>query len=210
MNLKKTVLSSLAVVALSLSMASPIAFAAEGNSVDGKVGVNEVGTFNFNLWGNQAPNFGTVDLDTTTGDQVLPTKSQQVDYHETRTSSPGWTIQLTATDFEANDESGHSIPASYLTVGAGSPYAGAWFSCLKSSAVENTDNPFARPTVPTAQANLAGAVSILDADEGRGCGHFFQKLTWGMTVPQGTYTGGDATTFVSDITISTMAEAGEP
>jgi hypothetical protein len=208
MNLKKTVLSSLAVVALSLSMAAPIAFAAEGNSVDGRVGVNEIGTFNYNLWGSHAPNFGMTNLNTTTGDQVLPTRQQQVDYHELRTTSPGWTIQLAASDFVADDNSSHQIDASYLSVTAGNPYAGAAFSCLKTSAIENEDNPFAPPTVPTSQSDLSDAVPIMRAEPGRGCGTFYQVLTWQLTVPQGTYTGGGETTYVSDITVSTMAEVG--
>lgn len=212
MNLKKKAISLFAAASLAMTMGAPLVSAAEGNSVDGEVGVYETGTFNYNLWGSHAPDFGTVGLKTTTGDQVLPQKRQQVDYHELRTTSPGWTIQLTATEFEANDGSGHSISSEYLAVSPGTPRVGAAFACYKSTAVENPDNPFAKPVVPASgKFTLDSAVEILTADAGRGCGTFYQDLMWEMTVPQGTYTGGNNTpvTYVSNITASTVADVGE-
>jgi hypothetical protein len=209
MNFKKTVLSSFAIVALSLSMAAPVALAAdtEQDLRNAQASVTEGGSMNFGTW--QGVTFGSVTVTTTKGAETSE-QPQLLEVNDSHSSSFGYTLQLSADDLIEADGN-YVIDNDNLLVRRSGFVAHS--SCLGGAAKPVVGgNGYQKTTIGlgNAQTSLETPVTLVSADAGRGCGLFHLGYMYQLDVPAGTYTGGGTAVYNADLTISNVAEVGDP
>jgi hypothetical protein len=98
---------------------------ADDDSVNGHSTVNETGTFDYNWWygtsgSGSGFSFAAADVNTVTGDVVIG--ENFFDVREMRATSPGWTLTISASDFNASggfqiDKSNLSLTTLWLNPG---------------------------------------------------------------------------------------------
>lgn len=205
MKLRSTILGALAAVAMIGGAITPT-LADVQPEVNASVNVNDVGTFEFWLWG--VGSIGSVDVTSTTGGSV--TYGQTLQVNDQRATSPGWNLELSISDF--SDGNGHTIEAS--NVGLTVQRFNYASSCMTSAAPPpNPTNAYQTVSDVTGSGHAGGhfesapiayPLTAVSADSGRGCGNFITGLTNLVKIPAGTYTGGPGVgaTYTSTITVS--------
>ena len=72
----------------------------------------------------------------------------------------------------------------------------------------NATNPFQNVTLGATPTDFDSAVTLIQADAGRGCGSIWINTGWELNVPAGTYTSGTSTVYTSDIVVSEVGAPG--
>lgn len=198
MNLKKTVLSLFAAVAMVGSMLLP-AYAADV-TVSSTAG--EDGSFISPYMTTSTLAFPVALVQAQVGDTVESNQRWMVT-GDSRAYSPGWTISMDADDF--TDGNGHVIEIENLSVS---------FKSFESSATGcTTANP--KPDNPYGTMIKGGgtfgdsAVTVLEHTPGRGCsfissGVIKPSYIFTLNVPPATYTGGHEAVYTTTMTLTTQ------
>jgi hypothetical protein len=190
MNLRtrlKSGLALLAALAIVLGVATPALADNSDSAASVNVQLNDVGSFTFGLWNSTVTLSAT---NVTTNQGGTSTSAVVLGVNDTRTNSPGWTLDIVASDF--TDGAGHSIPKSNFTM---TEPNNANLSCPGTPV---PSNPFQVLTAQTGSVNLGTENWVLKATAGRGCGSRIQQLNLSVAVPAGTY----ATNYTSTLTVS--------
>lgn len=207
MKLRSTILGAVAAVAMIGAAISP-SLAADQPQVNANVTLNDVGTFQFWLWG-AVHNLGSVNVSTTTGGNLPYEQVLQV--NDERAFSPGYSLQIAVTDF--SDGGGHTIEASNVTLNT--QRFNRANSCIGGSAPAPVpSNPYQSVANVTGSGNadvhvgpLTYSQTVVSAGPGRGCGDFYTGLTNNVNIPAGTYAQAGGTTYTSTITVSNTSAA---
>jgi hypothetical protein len=207
MNFKKTLLSSFAVMALSLSMAAPVALAADTDKDvrNSQASVTEGGSMNFSTW--QGVTFGSVTVTTTTGAETTE-QAQLLVVNDSHSSSSGYELQVSAGDL--TESGGHVIDNDNLIIRRSGFVAHS--SCMGGAAPPVVGGNGYQTTaigLGNVQTPLGTPITLVSAGEGRGCGLFHLGYMYKMNVPAGTYTGGGTAVYNGNITISNVAGVGD-
>lgn len=211
MNLKKSLVSFVGAAALMTSMLAPV-MAADTTSDDAtsNVTVNEGGSFNFNLWSSSIT-FNVATISSPTGQTVAMSGDNHavLFIEDSRTSSPGYKLQMSATNLTSG--STYFIEAANLSVRHSG--GGVHSSCRWSgSPAPVGGNSFQTHTLHlgSSYVPLSSGVDLISASDGRGCdwgsGGFQENYSWQLHVPAGTATG----VYSGDVTVSSVAEVGDP
>lgn len=224
MNLKKTVLSMLAVAALTISVAAPMPVLAEGSTgTSTTTTVNEDGAFWYYLhpeplvWGNVDSPGVTTTVNWTPSDVL----GAPVFWNNGYSHDPdGFALTLSATDLVSG---GYTIESENLSV---MRYAQAYGNCSVNAPTPSFTGLFNVGTTYPLTPEVGGnefmvetwissnsrqsfgegvAVEVVDATAGRGCGLAEIDLSWGLSVPAGTYTGGDSAVYTGSVTLTATA-----
>lgn len=207
MNLKRTLVSALAATTLVLSLAAPVALADDTKSTNAEV--DEAGSLYSSFSNNVA--FGVADI-STFGDPVTLTELPAGYHHpfkvnDSRTSSPGYTFQISATDLTNGS---FSIAKGNLQIkaGGGNGPLSAGYSCLAGSLrashpiVGGNDWQTVELDVSSSTwTPLTGTTDLITGGVGRGCGGigpsgnnsasggYQANFQFQLSVPAGTATG---------------------
>lgn len=219
MNLKKTVLSLFAATAIVGSMLAPVAAQVPTPKNENTHStVTEGGGFTFSFGGGGHGGVLFVDavVSSPLGDTVeLSGANHRVmSVSDTRTSSPGYTLQMTATNLEHSGfaTNGFYIDKSYLSVrnGGGNGPVGVHSSCLWNGALATPDGAVVGNntyqvhtwTLGSTYTPIGDGTQLFTAGEGRGCdfgrGGFQYNMGWQLALPGGIATG----TYQGSVTIS--------
>lgn len=201
MKLKRLLATTFAAAALVASFATPLAYA-DSDSVNGHSTVNEIGTFDYFWWYGTSGsgtgfNFEAADVDTINGDVVGGLNALEIE--EMRASSPGWTLTISATNFDGPGS--YEINKANLSVTALN-LSGGHQNCLGVLA-PLPENPF--QTIGSNVGSLATDFALFTATAGRGCGSFYHNVVFQLNVPAGTHTGGTSANYTSMITLTDTA-----
>ena len=200
MNLKRTLISAVAGLALVASIAVPAQIAtAEGE--ESNVTVNEGGSFsNLHMWYGGVT-FGPVTV-TSQNAATVSQPNQYIDLTDTRASSPGWTIQLEATNLSADDT--HTIESKNLSLAFSH-----WGPQCADPAVWDSSNP-GNPSndfqtvsnLVVGTQTLASPINVMEADAGRGCNRLAGLYDFTLYVPAGTFTSGQSAVYTGDLILT--------
>lgn len=200
MNLRKTLVASIAVLGLMASVAAPAAHADE--SVNGHAPVNETGTFVYWWWYGNPTGSGigftlpSTNVNTTTGGTATYS-NQYLEVQETHATSAGYELQVSATNFISGT---HSIANTNFSITDIDVNPG--FPNCKGTLAPNPGNAF--QTVDTAIGNLGSEFNLIDGSIGRGCGAMTFFVDFSLVIPAGTYTGGTSTSYTSTVTLTDL------
>jgi hypothetical protein len=207
MNLKRTLISTVAALGLAVSVMAPVA--ADDSATTG-ANVEDTGTFTYSLWAS-AISFGTAQVSTTQSATLtnLPSGGyvpQILEIKDTHSyNNEGWSLQMTAGDLTSES---YTIENTNLSVQRQT--LGVHSSCLGSAAPPVVGgNAYQTITYgPSSFTSLADAVSLATGSTGRGCGAFQLGYVWQLYVPAGTYTGEGTAVYTGSVTVSEVAEVG--
>ncbi len=193
-----------AVATALLVLGSVTSTAVADDQAEGSTTINEGGTFRYWIQ-EDTVSFGTQSVSTTTGGTLTTTGGTNLEVIEQRTSSPGWTLQLTASDFTTGDgEDAYFIDNDNLSIS--STHLTPFQSCLSANPpAEVGNNEYQNVALLTAPQSLSTPVNLAVAGEGRGCNRFIFLTRYQLDVPPGTATG----LYTSDLTLTNIVEEPE-
>lgn len=216
MNLKRTLVSTVAALGMAASVMAPVALAEDTTQqqTTSQASVADGGSFTFSIWGPAVSfSLATVSTNTTQTVSLDGDNHRRIDVTDEYSYNPdGWTLQMTASDLETADGA-YSIDNDNLSVWRQT--GGLSWSCLAGTlppgmTPEVGGNEFQDITFNLGSTHmpLSGAVPMLTGGIGRGCGTIQNGYGFELVVPAGTYTGGGTAVYTGDIIVSTVNEVG--
>lgn len=209
MEIRKRILSLLAVGAICIPMVAT-AYASE---VDTDGTAKEGGAFTFSLTGNNPYSFGTGVITTDEGKELRINRSLK--WNDTSAYNPtGFNLQLTATNLTTGDsENGYYIDNENLFIRASSTPAELCTLSQDPVLGEIQGNNDFQEFDSTKQlvhpggsndpgSSLDGAVNVVAASDGRGCGETSLGTRLTLFIPAGSYTAGGEAEYVGTLTLS--------
>lgn len=211
MNLKKTIFSVVGAAMIIGSMFAPVV-AEEGVTKEETSTATVTEKGDFGIWTNGVGvTFGEAFVSTKVGDKVTvpasngpesPIKVVQV--RDDHASSDGYVLRLAASDlkFEKYYISNTNLEVKRTRLMRGTN------TCLATNPPkEQGGNSFQHVEVlDSGTYFLDTDLTLVTAGSGRGCGEFALGLEYTLHVPEGTYTGGESTTYKGTLTFTTVIE----
>jgi hypothetical protein len=207
MNLKKTAISLFAAMAMTLTLAAPMASAQIQQT--SQATVNEDGSFSYQMT-FASMSFSAVDVTSTEGATVRASRGN-VQFTDTHSYNPtGWKIAISSGNLETLDEA-HFISNENLSVwersAPGCAYA-ATYPVVGNNGYQTLSTHLpggpGGPGVP-----LSVQQDVVSASSGRGCGTSNVGLYYSLNVPAGTYTGNGTAIYYGSFTLTNTMEAGD-
>lgn len=196
MNLRRRLFSLIAGLALFASVATPAAMADE--SIVLNLPVIDSGTFDWGFWVSSV-NLPSQAVDWDTGSTYTTNPEIMFFHNDTRASSPGWTLTISAPNLTQTAPSTHFIENKNIKVS--SHYFAPHSSCLGVSYPANPSNPFVTLQNPaqlfSTPPDLSTTRTLATSTSGRGCGYMQNSIKFTVTVPAGSVPGAYNTTFVA-------------
>lgn len=212
MNFKKTFVSAVATVALSISLVAPMAFADSSQTASSTI--DEGGEFTFQM-GFSSVSF-TAEGVTTSQSVIVQSSRGSVSFNDTHAyNDDGWSLSVHADDFKTSDGV-YSIDSDNFRVWERSK-AGCTMAASSPVVGGNNYQTITDGYLPTGPGSTAvpkglpmsSDQKVVSGSEGRGCGASSVGLYYQLTVPAGTYTAGGSAVYTTDITLTNTMEVGE-